>query len=397
MSSTEHIPTPASSDHPAPEPAPTWTYPTRTCRLCLEDVPATVTLYPPGLPPAFQRPVVEYKNDDEYGRLIKPCHCRGGMRYIHELCLRRSRTEGVRPGSLWKCHECGYQFNFNRLTLQKYLGSKTFSGILTVFVMLLVMFILGFIADPILNFYTDPYETIVGHENVWQEVDVNESKETFSGWARHFVKGLVSMGVLSFLRTALLNPFQWWNLRNTGFVSSRISGRSTSGRDRAVNISWIVVVMGVVSASYLFYQWVETIIAKSLQRIGNNIVDTQLPGDDDDIKPPPGFKFEENSPKVIDPQPCSPDSNVAGKEKPEGLDRSSGIHSTPKHVPGQSEDSSLTHRRPRQEQISPGADGNVNLSESTVGGGGMPGGWTTRGDRSALDDAQSQGWSFANL
>ena len=107
------------------EPTPTWTYPTRVCRICLEDVVPTVTMYPPGLPPAFQRPVVEYKNDDEYGRLIKPCKCRGRMRYIHEMCLKRSRTDSVRPGSLWKCHQCGYQFNFKRLTLQRYLGEHT--------------------------------------------------------------------------------------------------------------------------------------------------------------------------------------------------------------------------------------------------------------------------------
>src|ERR1700749_760845 len=95
-SQDSHGGTPSSE---APEPQQSRTYPTRTCRVCLEEVPATVTLYPPGLPPAFQHPIIEYKNEDEYGRLVKPCHCRGGMRYIHELCLRRLRTESVRPGS----------------------------------------------------------------------------------------------------------------------------------------------------------------------------------------------------------------------------------------------------------------------------------------------------------
>ncbi|KIX05473.1 uncharacterized protein Z518_06345 [Rhinocladiella mackenziei CBS 650.93] len=367
------------------EAPPSWTYPTRTCRLCLEDVPATVTLYPPGVPPAFQRPIVEYKNDDEYGRLIKPCHCRGGMRYIHELCLRRSRTEGVRPGSLWKCHECGYQFNFNRLTLQKYLGSKTCSGILTILVMLIVMFVLGFVADPILNLYTDPYETIVGHEDFWREVDVNESKDNLSGWARHFVKGLVSMGVLSFLRTMILNPFQWWNLRNTGLVTSRVSGRSTTGRDRAVNISWIVVVMGILSASYLFYQWVQLIIGQSLQRIGNNIVDTQLPGDDDDLQPPPGFKFEESYPNVAGSQASLADhdrlNKAQAKDSQQGVDT---LDSEPqKH--GLSHRSSPEHAR------------NGDRKETPARQHPMPGTWEPTGYSSALDDAQSQGWSFGRL
>ncbi|OCT48051.1 RING finger domain protein [Cladophialophora carrionii] len=342
-----------------PETQPSWTYPTRTCRVCLEEVPATVALYPPGLPPAFQRPIVEYKNEDEYGRLVKPCHCRGGMRYIHELCLRRLRTESVRPGSLWKCHQCGYKFNFNRLTVQKYLDSKISSGVLTILVMLLVMFMLGFVADPILNLYADPYETIVGHEDVWQPVRVNDPRGGVSGWAQHFTKGMVSMGLLSFVRTMILNPFQWWNLRNTGFVSSRISGRSTTGRDRAINVSWIAVAMGILSASYFFYKWVQTIIGKSLSRIGNNIVDTQLPGDDEDLKPPPGWKFEDIYPEA---------ANAAA-----GVPRDEGAQTVDNETKEKDHES------------------------DTVGRGTMPGTWGSTAYSSALDDVQSQDWSFRGL
>lgn len=344
---------------PESEPEQSWSYPTRTCRVCLEEVPATVTLYPPGLPPAFQRPIVEYKNEDEYGRLVKPCRCRGGMRYIHELCLRRLRTESVRPGSLWKCHQCGYKFNFNRLTVQRYLDSKFSSGILTVLVMLVIMFLLGFVADPILNLYADPYETIVGHEDVWQTVTVNDPRGSLSGWAQHFTKGMVSMGLLSFLRTMILNPFQWWNLRNTGFVASRVSGRSATGRDRAINISWIAVAMGILSASYFFYKWVQTIIGKSLQRIGNNIVDTQLPGDDDDLKPPPGWKFESSYPEAA--------NSGISTQPPDSVPENNG---TPK------------------EQAVGAESGGRNT---------MPGTWESTSYSSALDHDQDEGWSFRRL
>jgi len=368
-----------------------WTYPTRTCRLCLEDVPATVTLYPPGLPVAFQRPMVEYKNDDEYGRLMKPCHCRGGMRYIHELCLRRSRTENQRPGSLWKCHECGYQFNFHRLTVQKYLGSKTSSGILTILVMALIMFLLGFVADPILNLYTDPYETIVGHEDFWQEVNVNQSKDSLSNWAQHFLKGFVSMGVLSFLRTMVLNPFQWWNLRNSGLVTSRVSGRSATGRDRAVNISWIVVAMGVLSAAYFFYQFVQTIIGRSLQRIGNNIVDTQLPGDDDDLKPPPGFKVAESYPDLANSQDSAPGTDDAGKVHVEEVSSSKPSPSAP--IQPRNSNPGLAGHDPSGRRSSQEAG----HSERDASRNSMPGTWDSAGYSSALDGVHTQGWSFRGL
>ncbi|KAK5453402.1 hypothetical protein LTS15_006587 [Exophiala xenobiotica] len=365
--------------------APTWTYPPRTCRLCLEDVYPTVTLYPPGVPARLQHPLVEYKNDDEYGRLIKPCRCKGGMRYIHELCLRRSRTEVNRPNSLWKCHECGHQFNFKRLTIQRYLGSRVSSGILTLLVMVFIMFFLGFVADPILNFYTDPYETLLGHEELWQEVTVNESEDTMSGWLLHFTKGLVSMGVLSFLRTMILNPFQWWNLRNTGFVSSRVSGRAPTGRNRAVNISWIVIVMGVFSAAWLFYQWVQAIIGRWLQRIGNNIVDTQLPGDDDDLKPPANWKYEPSKEDaraesrdsvpledewVKDQADLTPESEKAGN-KP------SQVNSAP-NQPGSTEEDDSTEPVTTRHSI-PGA-----FTSATA-------------YSSAVDEAQHQGWSFSGI
>jgi hypothetical protein len=281
------------------------------------------------------------------------------MRYIHELCLRRTRTESPQAGALWKCNQCGHKFNFNRLTIQQYLDSKVSSGILTIVFMLVVMFFLGFVADPILNLYTDPYETLVGHEDVWQPVAVVNTKQTVSGWGQHFLKGLVSMGLLSFLRTMVLNPFQWWNLRNSGFVTGRVSGRSNTGRDRAISISWVAVLMGLLSASYLFYKWVQIIIGKFLQRLGNNIVDTQLPGDDDDLKPPPGWKYQADTQEEILTEPTA-----------EGKSEEVESESIPP-----SKQPEAGHTLPQR----------------------TPGSWESAGYSSALDDAQNQGWSFDRL
>ncbi|KIV84161.1 hypothetical protein PV11_06131 [Exophiala sideris] len=389
MTSTENVPRDGGAQNGDSGSTPEWTYPTRTCRLCLEDVPATVSLWPPGLPTALQRPIVEYKSDEDgYGRLLKPCLCRGGMRYIHEHCLKRSRTEVARPGSLWKCHQCGYQFNFNRLTVQKFLGGSLASGILTVLAMVLVMFLLGFVADPIINFYAEPYDSVLGRENVWREVDLNESKGRLSNWAQHFMKGLVSMGVLSFLRTMILNPFQWWNLRNTGMITSRVGGRSATGRDRAVNVSWIVILMGVLSASYFFYKSVQAIIGKVLQHIGNNIVDTQLPGDDDDLKPPPGFNFGAKYSTADTPQSSMPTSHNPGQGEVETPTRSEQDADQENQENDRQEglaDSTPVHRVNQKE----GARSDADDSERF-----MPGTFNHSGYSSALNDARSQGWSF---
>ena len=48
-------------------------------------------------------------------------------------------------------------------------------------------------------------------------------------------------------------------------------------------------------------------MGRTLHRIGNNIVDTHLPGDDDDIKPPTGFKHKFESSNEEIPKPADSD------------------------------------------------------------------------------------------
>lgn len=383
-------PTPPAEPVPeaAPDPYPGWTYPTRMCRICREDVVPTVTMYPPGLPMKYQRPVVDYRNDDEYGRLIRPCQCRGGMRYIHELCLRRSRTEGVRPGSLWKCPTCGYQFNFQRLSFQRYLGNKVFSGFLTILVMVLFVFFLGFVADPIINLYVDPYDTIVGNEPYWSEVDVISSSNTVSGWSLHFTKGLISMGLVGFLKTALLNPFNFLNIRGTGFVSTRRGGTATTGRDRAVNVSWIAVAIGITSAFYFFYKWVQTIIKHTLQRIGNHVVDTSLPGDDEDLKPPADWK----------PTPTGTRQNEEAWRTAENL-RANTVNQDARSQPGHPPATELEQQVSAEDGESSESPAEAPLLESAPiednqdSCSAAP----DRGISSALEQALQQGWSFSGI
>lgn len=322
------------------------------------------------------------------------------MRYVHELCLRRARTESQREGSLWKCHQCGYQFSFNRLTLQKYLGSKPVSGALTVVVMILVMFLLGFIADPILNLYTDPYDTIMRHEDLWERVEVKQVKVVSSGWGQHFIKGLVSMGVLSFARSMLLNPFHWINLRNSGFFGGgRASGRSTTGRDRALNVSWVMIAFGVITAFYLFYKWVQAIISRYLQRIGNNIVDTQLPGDDDDLKPPRDFKFEESYPDLVRPKPAQADNSGNGEEfQTSSTPPNTDIFDSqpvPSDKNVQTEDVEPREQAdsPMPKPISTEANPPQEIPEQRS----MAGSWESTAYSSALGNAHAQGWSFRGL
>lgn len=126
----------------------------------------------------------------------------------------------------------------------RWITSTVAQLILTFSILLFTIFVLGFIADPIINLYLDPVETIVGSE-FWEETHVldvpNLGEE--STWFEHFLKGFASLGVLSVVKAFLaLSPWRWY-LRGSGLISG---GRNT-GRQRVASINWLVILFGVVT------------------------------------------------------------------------------------------------------------------------------------------------------
>lgn len=114
------------------------------------------------------------------------------------------------------------------------------------------MFLLGFIADPIINLYLDPYNTIssvpLRYNRHGEPIILEDDSESSATWTEHFLKGLASLGLLSFIKVVLaMSPWQWWNLRNSGLMSGSGGRVGGSGRDRLASISWFVVVIGVVT------------------------------------------------------------------------------------------------------------------------------------------------------
>lgn len=220
-------------------------YPPRMCRICLE------TVYPTSEPPSEylpgflqSKPRVYYvSSDPEFGRLLRPCKCKGSSRYVHEGCLQSWRHADPRYGArnYYQCPTCGFKYRFERVVWSRWIASTMTQLLLTSSILLLTIFLLGFVADPILNLYLDPLDTIIGAE-YWDSthiVDLPDLRET-SSWADHFFKGLASLGVLSFAKAILaVSPFHAWRLR--GFSSG---GRRT-GRDRVASVGWLVILVGV--------------------------------------------------------------------------------------------------------------------------------------------------------
>ena len=108
---------------------------------------------------------------------------------------------------------------------------------------------MGFVADPIINLYVDPYSLLssVPLSKVGARLEPGLAEDDIASWTEHFIKGLASLGLLGFVKVLFaLSPWQWWNIRTSGIMNG--GGRSNNtGRDRVASISWIVVVIGIAT------------------------------------------------------------------------------------------------------------------------------------------------------
>ena len=226
-------------------------WPPRTCRICLETV--NPTFHPPSenLPGILQpEPSVTYESSDpEAGRLLRPCKCKGSSKYVHEGCLQSWRHADPSYGTrnYWKCPTCGFRYRLERMEWSRWISSTAAQFVLTVAIFVTALFVMGFVADPIINLYADPYSMFTAPTKVASKIEPILTDDDVPTWAEHFIKGLAATGLLGFVKVLFaLGPWQYWNIRSSGIMGGGHRSGNT-GRDRMASISWIVVVIGVVT------------------------------------------------------------------------------------------------------------------------------------------------------
>lgn len=257
-------------DQDAANPPPQRHYPSRTCRICLEEVQPSFEGMTGGIPSILHpSPNVKYvSSDPSSGRLIRPCKCRGSQKYVHEGCLQEWRHADPAMGrrNYWECPTCKFRYRLERMRWSRYISS-TFSQIVITFaIMVLTVFLFGFVADPIINLYLDPLDTIASIPSGGMPAIQYDDEE--SSWIEHFLKGLASLGLLGFVKMFFaFGPFQWFNIRNGGFGGFGGGHRRRGGgRDRLEDISWTVVIIGVITFIAVSYVFIR--IGLRLQRSG---------------------------------------------------------------------------------------------------------------------------------
>ncbi|KAG9248167.1 RING finger domain-containing protein [Calycina marina] len=255
-------------------------YVPRTCRICLEIVQPTFENI--DSPSMFRpAPKVQYiSSDPADGRLIRPCKCKGSSRYVHEGCLQAWRhADPGRRNNYWQCPTCKFKYQLVRMRWSSYIQSTVVQVGLTMAIMVGTIFMLGFIADPLINLWLDPYDTIASlpSEGI-PRIHLNHDEG--DGWLFHFAKGLASLGLVGMAKAFfIVSPWTWINLRSSGLLGG--SGRSRrvgTGRERLENISWTLVLVGFITFLIATWKFVRNWCRRTLEVASDKVLDVQ--GDD---------------------------------------------------------------------------------------------------------------------
>lgn len=109
--------------------------------------------------------------------------------------------------------------------------------------MLIAIFTLGFIADPIINMYLNPINTILAISTEGRES--LKLEEQNSSWTVHFLKGFASIGVFGVLKTMLAMSSWQWFLRSLNVRTVR--RRDQQPHDILGGIPWTVILIGAIT------------------------------------------------------------------------------------------------------------------------------------------------------
>ncbi|KAH6603902.1 zinc finger protein [Trichoderma cornu-damae] len=252
-------------------------YRPRTCRICLDVVEPR---YPSN---ASQSSRPMYMSDDpELGRLLSPCKCKGSQKYVHEGCLNSWRLSNPTvKRNYWQCPTCKFSYRLVRLHWASMLSSKWAQAGLTLFLLAASIFVLGFLADPILGLWVDPVGTVSDAvTSVVTDIEALKSPdwEPPTTWGEHFLKGFFSLGLVGIFKSMLaVSPWHWWNLRSlTG-----TGRRQGSGRARVENISLVFVIIGALTALMGIWKGVKKLSERVLKNVSERVLD--VGADDGDV------------------------------------------------------------------------------------------------------------------
>ncbi|KAF9015083.1 hypothetical protein BDQ17DRAFT_1340459 [Cyathus striatus] len=246
----------------------------------------------------------------EFGRLIRPCLCKGSISYVHVKCLQKWRNTSSSKSAFFACPQCHYRYRFTRTRV---LGLATnpvivggISGLLFTLVVMLASYIttyfMSWFEEPSLRYYSGFYisplevaqDLVTAAFRVLRDGDMSdildEDKISFPAstsipfhptprpvpgiikrFIRRFIIGLPLVGAGSLVHMLLslqfLGPIQWI----ARYRGSR--NRRNNNRDAAALIVVGLILLGALRALYKVYQLTQSLTKRILLRAEDAVLE----------------------------------------------------------------------------------------------------------------------------
>lgn len=169
-----------------------------------------------------------------------------------------------------------------RLRWAAMLSSKLVQVGLTCVASLLCIYMLGWVADPILDLWFDPMGTISDTvANVVRDVEARKTayQSQPATWDEQFLKGFLSLGIIGFFKTIfIMTPWDWFNLRGTGMLRGRRGG----GRARLDNTNLVLVAVGAITFLMGIWRLVQAFSRRLLKSASDRVLDVGNEDEDED-------------------------------------------------------------------------------------------------------------------
>ncbi|TCD69901.1 hypothetical protein EIP91_005725 [Steccherinum ochraceum] len=251
---TEHpgtVPSPNSPSTPSPE--------EKQCRICLDG------------------------EDQELGRLIRPCLCKGSM--------SRWRLSSSSQSAFYSCQQCGYRYHFARTRVSGIASNPVVVAALSAVVFTVIVLCSSFITTWLIDEEHDSWFVLAPwavfrnlvRTTVRSFIDVDIDTDRMLAYTKRrkssgppglirrfvtrFLLGLPVVGAGSVIQILLSMPipFHWlrWRTRRT----------NRDSRDIATLLMVMVILAGAARALWKVYQLTERLVARVLLRAEDAILE----------------------------------------------------------------------------------------------------------------------------
>ncbi|KAE9408174.1 hypothetical protein BT96DRAFT_24912 [Gymnopus androsaceus JB14] len=241
------------------------------------------------------------ESEEELGRLIRPCLCRGTISYVHVKCLQRWRTSSPNKSAFFSCPQCHYKYKFAaRFWAVGIASNPLIIGCISAFIFALLTLASSYVTTYLLAYFQRPSSSgfYIFSSSYWFEDPVEAARDIVRaalgilqdengvlfdarsrstgapsattqgspGFLARLIIGLPLLGASSLVQMlsfSLISPIRWLARRR----------RNNDSRDASALIIAVLICIGCARALYQVYRFTESISKRLLLRAEEIIVE----------------------------------------------------------------------------------------------------------------------------